>query len=117
LALHRVARRTWTGQIRLGPALLLAALLPMFLYAGHWSRFLNEALGRRVHDADEVAEHANHCHLGVANCSEQPVPASVRVIPAVVDAPEPDLSLTPLRGSSVLINEHILAIPTEPPRV
>jgi hypothetical protein len=114
--MHRFARRTWTGQIALGPALLLAALMPMFLYAGHWSLFLSEALGRHVVDA-EIAEHANHCHLGVANCADQPVPASVRVIPAVVDAPEPDLSLTPLNGASVNLQEHILSPPKEPPRV
>jgi len=115
--LHRLARRTWTGQIKLGPALLLAALMPMFLFAGHWSLFVNEALGRHVVDAGEVGEHMNHCHLGVANCADQPVPASVRVIPAVVDAPEPDLSLTQLDSASVTLREHVLSPPKEPPRV
>lgn len=88
----------------------------MFLYAGHWSMFVNEALGHPVSNMDE-AEHANHCHLGVGNCADQPVPASVRVIPAVVDAPEPDLSLTPLNGARLTLNEHVLSPPKEPPRV
>lgn len=31
--MHRFARRTWTGQITLGPALLLFSVAPMFLGA------------------------------------------------------------------------------------
>jgi hypothetical protein len=113
-----VARRTWKGQNALGPALLLLALMPMFSYFGHWSLFTSEAMGygTEAEEVEDVEEHAHHCHLGVANCTDQPVPASVRVIPAVIDLPEPELSLSLMLSGSVTLTEHVESPPTEPPR-
>jgi hypothetical protein len=91
----------------------------MLSYAGHWTLLAGAAIGHVSAEAEQeedVEEHAQHCHLGVANCSDQPVPASVRVIPAVIDLPEPEFSLSLILSGSVTLTEHVQSPPTEPPR-
>ncbi|MCC7366020.1 MAG: hypothetical protein IT303_16770 [Dehalococcoidia bacterium] len=72
------------------PLVLLAALLPMLSYAGHWELHLRlpgfEATtpAAHTHDhhaadathSDDADRHAEHCHGGPASCSDVPFAGS-----------------------------------------
>ncbi len=112
-------RREWRRLLGLGPLVLLLALLPSLLYAGHWAEFLDHALGREdaAEDAGNVLEHARHCHFGPSACSEQPVPYRVQVVPGIVELAGPELPSIALEDSAKPLQEFVVATPTDPPRL
>jgi hypothetical protein len=110
--------RAWYRLLGAGPLVLLLALAPSLLYLGHWSQLWNAALGHSAMDSEEAEEHVHHCHLAVASCGNQPIPATLRVdVATIVDEPKPSLSLTPVRVTVTTMTEFISTPPTEPPRL
>ena len=104
--------------LQIGPLLLFLAFLPSLLYIDHWSEYLEHALGRvEAHRELEQASHQSHCHIGPATCSEQPAPASVSVIPSLIDLPEPELQMTALEEITSILSEIVVAPAKEPPRL
>ena len=104
--------------LQIGPLLLVLAFLPSLLYVGHWSELVNYAMGHPgVEEVTDIEEHAGHCHIGPATCSEQPAPASVSVIPLLIDLPEPELQMTALEEIISILNEIVVAPAKEPPRL
>jgi hypothetical protein len=107
----------WFRAINVGPAVLLVALLPMLLYAGHWGDMIGAAFGSIAfeEEASEHSSHQSHCHGGQASCSEQPLPANANGLQTAVELPQPELPTTshvevqtPPTGVSVVP-------PTDPP--
>ena len=111
-------RPRWYRLLGAGPLALLLALAPSVLYIDHWAEFVSHAgLGHEM-SAQEQASHETHCHMGASTCSEQPAPASVSVIPLLIDLPEPELQMTPLGDAGLDdLSEYIVSPPTEPPRL
>lgn len=96
---------------------MLLALLPSTLYLDHWAEQLTSTFfGSGVEEAEELSHHA-HCHLTPGACSDQPVAPSVSVFPAVVEVSEPELPSVLLEDGSTALEEAVVAIPTEPPRI
>lgn len=116
---HRL-RRSWYRGLRVGPAVLLIAVLPSVLYLDHWVEYAGRALGSaQAADVGEFdgATHAAHCHLGPASCSDQPVPASPQVFASVVELVRPELYSVALESDETRLEEFTVSPLTEPPRV
>jgi hypothetical protein len=107
-------RPRWYRLLGAGPLALLLALAPAVLYFDHWAEFAGHA---QEQSAQEEARHETHCHIGAASCSEQPLPASVSVIPLLIDLPEPELQMTALEEVTSILSEIVIAPPNEPPRL
>ena len=105
-------RQRWYRLLGVGPLVMLLALAPGLLYPDHWTEFLGWANPTE----EEPIEHAGHCHLGPASCSEQPVQLDIRAVPAVVDLVEPELTSVLLEERAATPAEHVVTPPTEPPR-
>ncbi|MEX0785689.1 MAG: hypothetical protein WD939_03540 [Dehalococcoidia bacterium] len=98
--------------------LLLLAFLPSFLYVGHWTDMVNVAFGQPgATEAAASSAHEAHCHFGQSTCSDQPVPAEVKVAPTVVEVPKLELTSDALEDSDTILIERFVAPPTEPPRL
>ena len=108
-------RRFWSQLLGKGHLVLFLSLLPSLLYLGHWSAFVAPSPIEEM-SHQELEAHESHCHLGAGGCSEQPVPANLRVLGTVVQLPRPALQSTPIEGSALLLEEAIVITPTEPPR-
>lgn len=105
--------------LRVGPALMLTALLPSVLYLDHWTAYASALLGPS--EAQQLSElnranHASHCHLGPSTCSEQPTAYTTQVSPTVVDLDQPELPAVLLEDGLSLLEEHTSSPLTEPPR-
>ena len=98
--------------LALGPLLLLLAFLPSVSYMGHWGQLI-DPMSETEHEA---AEHAGHCHIGVATCSDQPLPPDLSVTPALVRFAEPVMTWLALESDQQRWRDHTVAPPTEPPR-
>lgn len=105
----------------MGPAVLILALLPSFLYLGHWSDYLGDSFGHEadeaVTDEAESAEHRDHCHFGPATCADQPVPPNMRSFSAPIEVPMPEYTAAAVDDSATALEEFVALIPTEPPRL
>lgn len=115
---HRV-RRSWCQALRVGPAVMLIALLPSALYADHWTAYASELLSSsQAMQLSELedASHRAHCHVGPSTCSEQPTVYAVQVIPTVIDVDHPELPAVLLEVGLSLLLEHTSSPLTEPPR-
>jgi hypothetical protein len=115
---HRV-RWSWCQALRVGPAVMLIALLPSVLYLDHWTSYASGLLGQS--EAQQLSElkqgtHSAHCHAGPSTCSEQPAVYSAQVIPTVVDLDHPELPAVLLEDGLSLLQEHTSSPLTEPPR-
>jgi len=117
MALFQRARRSWFVALRVGPALMLIALLPSVVYLDHWTAYASELLGpSEAQQLSELASHSAHCHSGPSTCSEQPAVFAVQVIPTVVDLDQPELPAVLLEDGPSLLQEHRSSPLTEPPR-
>ncbi len=114
-------RQRWFGLLGVGPLVLLLALLPQLLYVDHWVEFVTHGLGRESAaeqgDGRERVQHEAHCHVGSAACSDQPVPYSVRVVPAIIELAPPELYSLPLENIEAPLEELAVSPLTEPPRL
>lgn len=66
----------------IGPAILLAALLPALIFVDHWevridlpgtTYYLGTPASAQQHRHDGNDSHTNHCHESVATCSDTPI--------------------------------------------
>ncbi len=121
MSLVRSLRWSWLQLLGVGPAVLVVALLPSFLYLGHWSDYLGDSLGYQAAEAatDEAerAEHRTHCHFGPATCSEQPAPPNMRSFSVPIEVPMPEYTAAAVDDSANALEEFVSLIPTEPPRL
>jgi len=111
--LARMVRTRWYRALAAGPILLLLALAPSVLYVDHWTEYLGLTTSATE---EQPLEHAGHCHIGPATCSDQPLPPDLSATPEVVHVVEPELTSVALEESVSTIEEHVVAPPTEPPR-
>lgn len=117
MALVQRARRSWFLALRVGPALMLIALLPSVLYLDHWTAYASALLGpSEAQQLSELASHSAHCHVGPSTCSDQPAVYSAQVVPTVVELDHPELTGVLLEDGLSLLEEHTSSPLTEPPR-
>ncbi len=111
-------RRGWYRALGVGPAVLLMAIVPQFFYIDHWSEFLTTAFSGQMVVETEAnhAAHAAHCHLSPGTCADAPLPASVQVIPTVIDVVHPELPAVALESDASRLREFVTTVLTEPPR-
>ena len=109
----RMVRNRWSRALAAGPTLLLFALAPSVLYVDHWAEHAGLVAGETE---ENPAEHIGHCHIGPANCSDQPLPPDLSATPAVVHVVVPELMGVALEESVRTVEGHVVAPPTEPPR-
>ena len=111
-------RRGWYRALGVGPAVLLIAVLPQFFDIDHWSVFLTTALGGPLAEetALDHAVHESHCHMSPGTCANEPLPASVQVIPTVIDLLHPELRTVAFETDESQLAEFVNAVPTAPPR-
>ncbi len=64
----------------------------------------------------EDTSHVAHCHANVATCSDQPVPADLRLLQAIIELEQPDLVETARHDPQIGVAGYVSSIPTEPPR-
>jgi hypothetical protein len=111
--------RTWLRLVGIGPALLLAALLPSYLAIDHWGEYAGSIKGHHEEAEEGSAEHASHgmhCHYGPSTCSDQPAPINGRVLPAAVELIEPRLAALWMDAPRVgVLLSVAFAPPTDPP--
>ena len=104
----------WRRLLRLGPPVLFLAFLPSLLYVGHWGELLSGGVSV---SQEHLREHAAHCHIGPATCSEQPATSSVQAVPDGVELPEPAWRADELGEAQSTLSEFLASPPTEPPRL
>ena len=101
-----------------GAPILLLALLPTLLFAGHWSLLVGGITGHEpgVVDKDHDA-HEAHCHTALAGCGDQPAPPGPQGFAVVVDLPVSDGVTIALEGRAHVLEGRTVVPPTEPPRL
>ena len=110
--LARMVRHRWPRALAAGPVLMLFALAPSVMYLDHWSEYV----GSSAVQEEDASEHAQHCHIGPATCSDQPLPPDLSATPAVVHVVEPELTSVALEEADMTTQEHVVVPPTDPPR-
>jgi hypothetical protein len=117
MPLFQHARRSWFQALGVGPAVMLIALLPSVLYLDHWAQYVSQLLGQsQAAQLSDLANHSAHCHAGPSTCSDQPTVVSPKVFPTVVEVDHPELPAVLLEDGPSLLQEHMSAPLTEPPR-
>jgi hypothetical protein len=111
--LARLLRTRWYRLVGAGPLVMLLALAPSVLYVDHWAEYWGLTASATE---ESPMEHIGHCHFAPANCSDQPLPPDLSATPAVVHVVEPELTSVVLEEHQVVLQEHTVAPPTEPPR-
>ena len=120
MSLFLRVRRGWYRALRVGPTLLLLAILPSVLYLDHWADYAERALGLGGSiEASELQDgHATHCHLSPGTCSEQPAATLVvQVFPRVVELDHPELPAVLLEDGESVLEQYVRSPLTEPPRL
>jgi hypothetical protein len=112
--LVRMLRNRWYRALAAGPVLMLFALAPSVLSIDHWAAYLGLTV---AHEEElDATAHAEHCHLGPATCSGQPLPPDLSATPAVVHVVEPELTYVVIEDVAMTAEERVVAPPTDPPR-
>jgi hypothetical protein len=101
----------------IGRLLMLLAMLPQLAYFDHWlADFAEPEAAASSSGREEEGSHRDHCHIGLATCSDQPAPPGLRGFATLVDLPDPDLPTVLVQHNDAKLDEFLTAPPKPPPR-